>query len=101
MIDSKNTRREIFNNLELIKKILPTKRQADLISIVSRHGHATSGIIAIELDISIPSASSQLKALYEKGWLARSDVGRDSGGSEYLYQTIFYLPQHFFEGDKI
>ena len=73
----------ILNHREAVRSLLITERQAGIISM-SKAG-VGSGDVALMFGTSIPSASIQLKRLYDMGYLQRTDHGDPTGGSEYVY----------------
>jgi DNA-binding MarR family transcriptional regulator len=71
----------------LIKSVAINRNQRDLVFLIDSVESVTSREIADKLDISIESASSRLKTLYEKGYLTRENIMADSGGIEYWYSS--------------
>ncbi|MCY1555668.1 hypothetical protein D9M68_923470 [compost metagenome] len=53
-----------------------------------RKGNAFTAQVAADLGISVPNASTRLKALVTQGYLIRVEEGAASGGNEYKYQAI-------------
>lgn len=48
----------------------------------------TSRCLADIEGISITSASTRLKELFDKGYLTRKNEGCDGGGDEYVYRAV-------------
>jgi len=68
-----------------IKKHLLTSREVEIIRLVLANKGIFSGEIASSLDVSIQSATSSLKSLYDQNRLTRVDKGDPAGGSHYFY----------------
>jgi len=59
-----------------------------LVEYVLRKGQALASQAAADLGISVPNASTRLKALVAQGYLLRAEEGAESGGIEFKYQPI-------------
>jgi len=78
--------REILQNSELIRQILPTAQQLKILKYIDNK-EVTSNDLAVFFNISIANAGGQLSKLHRNGWLRRSDVGDPTGGSMYVYKN--------------
>lgn len=79
-----NIRKTILENHSTIKELMLSDRQIEIIK--SAGLGLTSIMIAGCYDITINNASSQLKKLYDKGYLSREEFISESGGIEYIYK---------------
>lgn len=68
-----------------IKSHLLTGREVKIIRLVLANKGIFSEELAGSLSVSIQSATSSLKSLYDKGRLNREDKGDPTGGSYYFY----------------
>lgn len=73
----------ILHHRETVRALIITERQAGIISMAK--AGVGSGDVALMFGTSIPSASIQLKKLYDMGYLLRNDHGDPTGGTEYVY----------------
>ncbi len=78
--------REMLQNSELIRQILPTAQQLKILKYIDTK-EVTSNDLAVFFNISIANAGGQLSKLHRNGWLRRSDVGDPTGGSMYVYKN--------------
>ncbi len=78
--------REILQNSEMIRQILPTAQQLKILKYIDTK-EVTSNDLAVFFNISIANAGGQLSKLHRNGWLRRSDVGDPTGGSMYVYKN--------------
>ncbi len=78
--------REILQNSEMIRQILPTAQQLKILKYIDNK-EVTSNDLAVFFNISIANAGGQLSKLHRNGWLRRSDVGDPTGGSMYVYKN--------------
>ena len=78
--------REILQNSEMIRQILPTTQQLKILKYIDNK-EVTSNDLAVFFNISIANAGGQLSKLHRNGWLRRSDVGDPTGGSMYVYKN--------------
>jgi predicted transcriptional regulator len=78
--------REMLQNSELIRQILPTAQQLKILKYIDNK-EVTSNDLAVFFNISIANAGGQLSKLHRNGWLRRSDVGDPTGGSMYVYKN--------------
>jgi predicted transcriptional regulator len=78
--------REILQNSEMIRQILPTAQQLKILKYIANR-EVTSNDLAVFFNISIANAGGQLSKLHRNGWLRRSDVGDPTGGSMYVYKN--------------
>ena len=80
-------RRFMLNNIHEVKRILPTEQQIKIIKLTSET--LTAPELAKKIGITIPHASMQLAKLWRRGWLERSDIGNETGGTMYIYTSLF------------
>jgi|GEM_PF-3838049 len=59
--------------------------EREILAYIKRTNGTTSVNVADVFSISIPSASTRLKRLLEKGYLKRVEVLAKTGGLEYIY----------------
>lgn len=59
-----------------------------LLNYVLSNGTVSAAQVAKSLDMSVQNASTRLKKLVEQGYIMRSEMVSESGGIEYLYQSI-------------
>ena len=78
--------REMLQNSEMIRQILPTAQQLKILKYIDTK-EVTSNDLAVFFNISIANAGGQLSKLHRNGWLRRSDVGDPTGGSMYVYKN--------------
>ena len=60
----------------------------DLVEYVIKKGKVTTAKVADDLNISVQNASTKLKNLVKQGFILRSEDIADTGGVEYIYQSI-------------
>lgn len=81
-------RKILMQHSDVIKRLMPTATQRRVFMAARVYGGVTSAKIAEKFNISLPNATAQLKALYDKGYLTRKDVGDPTGGSLYTYAPV-------------
>jgi len=74
----------------IIREILLTKSQLDLIAIIRRFPdfQVTSRQLSNNTDMAVYSASQRLKTLVDSGYLTRRENQSTSGGIEFIYTLI-------------
>lgn len=79
----------ILENQQLVRSKLLTENQIKIFNMIKDMGRVgiSSYSLADKLLISVQSASSRLKIMYEKEYLTRTEVVAESGGIEYVYKT--------------
>ncbi len=75
------------DDFEIIGPVLSPSTRT-LVEYVLRSGTAVTAQVAADLGLSVPNASTRLKALVTQGYLLRVEEGAVSGGYEYRYQAI-------------
>ena len=75
----------VLENREYFKDVFISQRQCDIVNFVVSKFKCFSVDVANKFDISVQSSSTQMKRLYEIGYLDRKEVCSDSGGIEYEY----------------
>lgn len=60
----------------------------DLVHYVLRKASVTVSQVAVDLELSVPNASTRLKKLVDAGYILRTEATAESGGIEYIYQAI-------------
>lgn len=73
------------NELELCGKSEDHVRQTFI--LLNRHGELTTKMVADLLDLTIPAASTRLKALFDLGLALRTET-RDSTGKQFVYRKL-------------
>lgn len=76
---------EIIKDLGFIKGILLSERQRDIVALSKTMRTITSIEVSEKFDISIQNSSTQLKRLFDCGYLDRIEHHHESGGIEYEY----------------
>lgn len=76
---------KILKNRDYYKKFLISQRQVDIVNFIVESGSVSSVDVANKFNVSIQSASTQLKKLKDIGYLCRRELVQESGGSEYEY----------------
>jgi len=79
-------RKIILRNQPLVKFLMLTERQVNIIILTRDRGKVTSSVVAWFFKISIQNASTQLKRITEKGYLRKTETISKSGGIEYIYE---------------
>ena len=96
-MNDKNLRKVIFENNEIIGQLLLSKQQVRIMYLATEFGGGitssslsefTDGLI-MHHTISLQNASTQLRKLYDKGYLIREKLPNKSGGFEFNYKSIF------------
>jgi len=82
-------RHEILENWSLVKSLMITSTQIDILMIANDVG-LSSKRYAVLMGCSIQSASNQLTSLYRDDWLERIQKPDPTGGYYYVYKTIKY-----------
>ena len=75
-----------------VARVKPSKTQLKVLMSIRVGEEVTASQIAERLDLSDSWASSLLRSLYEKCYLERSSIGRDTGGIEFSYVLEFSEP---------
>lgn len=88
MDKEKQIRKLIFNDYQLIKKLMLSNGELQFLTEIKATGGLTSSYVSILRKISIQSASSRLTKLWRKGYLKRVNQGSESGGDEYFYTAV-------------
>ena len=96
-MNNKNLRKIIYENNRIIRPLLLSRQQAKIMNLANVFsGGITSASLSEFTDdlsrhhtISIQNASTQLRKLYDKGYLIREKLPNKSGGFEYRYKSIF------------
>ncbi len=70
------------------KFFLLTHNQIKILRFIKSYEHISTAQLALQFNLSVQSASGQLKRLYERGYLKRTEAVQSSGGLEYLYAAI-------------
>lgn len=65
-----------------------TSSTKELVEYVIKQGSVTTSKVADALNISVQNASTKLKNLVKQGFVLRSEEVAESGGVEYIYQSI-------------
>jgi len=73
------------NKLELCGKSEEHVKQTFM--LLNRHGELTTKMVADLLDLTIPAASTRLKALFDLGLALRTET-RDSTGKQFVYRKL-------------
>ena len=73
-------------NADSIRALLLNKHQLMLYGLVKRAGTFRASLLAHTKGISIQNASSQLNALWRRGYLKRTCISAETGGNEYFYE---------------
>lgn len=60
----------------------------ELIDYVLAKGAVLASQVAADLDITVQNSSTRLKKLVAQGYILRTEVAADTGGIEYIYQSI-------------
>ena len=77
----------IFNDYQLIKKLMLSNGERQMLTEIRALGGLTSSYVSTSRRISIQAASSRLTKLWRKGYLKRVNQGAESGGDEYFYTS--------------
>lgn len=64
------------------------KLNLEIFNIVQTKKKVTTSHVATMLDLSVPNASSKLKKLVDEGYILRFEETAESGGIEFVYQSI-------------
>ena len=78
-------RNAIYKDLALVKSLLLTHNDINLIKFIKSELSVTPGKVAIYKDVNVNNASTKLKRLFEQGYLVRKEDKSSSGGVEYIY----------------
>ena len=78
-------RTAIYKDLALVKRLLLTHNDINLIKFIKSELSVTPGKVAIYKDVNVNNASTKLKRLFEQGYLVRKEDKSSSGGVEYIY----------------
>ena len=65
-----------------------TSSTMELVEYVIKQGSVTTSKVADALGISVQNASTKLKNLVKQGFVLRYEEAADTGGVEYIYQSI-------------
>lgn len=83
-----NIRVFAFKNQELVRSLMLTQNQIDIIKFIAKQGGGVfSTLVSKKANISIQSASTILATLHRKGYLVRKEQVHPTGGSQYLYDA--------------
>ena len=83
-------RKMIFNNQPIVKHLMLTERQINIVCLARDRGSITSHVVAWFFKISAQNSSVQLRRLHEKGYLIRKKVTAETGGIEYIYESAMH-----------
>lgn len=72
-----------------INELMPSASDVGVFEALGVFGQLTSVEYANWREISIPNASQQLKACYDKGYLTRVTTNAVSGGHEFIYTAKY------------
>ena len=76
------------NNTPTILGPEMTVAAKELIDYVLAKGAVLASQVAADLDITVQNSSTRLKKLVAQGYILRTEVAADTGGIEYIYQSI-------------
>ena len=93
-IDYKIRKQVMAGRGDLIRGLLLTANQIELVELVGRCDLMTANRLADLEDVSIQNASSKLNRLYKAGYLERITTSAESGGIEYVYRAQAYGQKH-------
>lgn len=80
-------RKAIIYENEDVRYLIISAHAAKLMKRIIKWGTITTSEFSERSEISIQNASSQLKALFNKGYLLRKEVISKTGGIEYVYKS--------------
>ena len=64
------------------------KKNLDILELKKKKKKVTTALVANAFDISVPNASSKLKKLVDDGYILRFEETAETGGIEFIYQSI-------------
>jgi len=83
-------RKTFLNNPQKVRGILLTDYQMSILDLISNNeGDSDSKWLMSVLSISITNATTQLRKLWEKGYLTRVETKDPTGGILYKYSTVY------------
>ena len=71
---------------DIVRRLTLSDYQINLVRLVQKQGFGlTTEALSYEYNITTQNASSQLRKLWERGYLNRVNVGDGTGGTVYKY----------------
>ena len=78
---------KIENETKLLGPAL-TKSNLEIFNLLKSKKKVTTSQLASLMDVSVPNASSKLKKLVDDGYILRFEETAETGGIEFIYQSI-------------
>jgi len=83
----------ILNNPEYVRRMLPTKREAEVLMFAKFRKTVMTKDVTLKFDISCQQAANYLCSLYRKGFFERKRLPDPTGGFMYEYKVKAQLKQ--------
>ena len=80
-------RNTIIENREMIKKLMLTDQQAEVLDYFSSYVSFRACDVSKEFGLNPSHSSMVMRGLYDKGYVSRTMASADTGGPEYIYMV--------------